>query len=53
MGIFFLCCIVGVILWGIGQTAIPPIIKTVIYVIVAVLLIVWCANKLGYGISLR
>jgi hypothetical protein len=39
---FIVLCIVGVILWGIGQIpGIPPIVKTVVYVVVAVILLLW------------
>jgi hypothetical protein len=41
-------CIVGLILWGITQIpGIPPIIKTVIYVIIGVILLLWCLNYVG------
>ena len=43
-------CIVGVILWGIQQIpGIPPIVKTVVYVLVAVILLLWLLNLLGGG----
>lgn len=39
---FIVLCIVGVILWGVGQIpGIPPIVKTVLYVIVAIILLLW------------
>lgn len=42
---FIVLCIVGLILWGIGQVpGIPPIVKTVIYVIIGVLLLLWLAS---------
>lgn len=42
---FILLCIVGLILWGISQVpGIPPIVKTVLYVIVGVILLVWLLN---------
>jgi hypothetical protein len=45
---FIILCIVGVILWGVGQIPnIPPIIKTVIYVIVAVIILIWLLNFVG------
>jgi Flp pilus assembly protein TadB len=55
---FIILCVVGVILWGINQIpGIPPIIKTVIYVVVAVMLLIWLYNmadsgSLGMGHSL-
>lgn len=56
--IFIVLCIVGLICWGIAQVpGIPPIVKTVIYVIVGVILLLWCLNYLGapggHGISIR
>ena len=39
---FIVLCIVGVILWGINQVpGIPQIVKTVLYVIVAIILLLW------------
>jgi hypothetical protein len=39
---FIVLCIVGVILWWINAIpGIPPIVKTVIYVIVAIVLLLW------------
>jgi hypothetical protein len=47
---FIVLCIVGVILWGISQVpGIPPVVKTVVYVIVAVILLVWLLNFVGGG----
>jgi Flp pilus assembly protein TadB len=52
--IFIVLCIVGLILWGIAQVpGIPPIVKTVIYVIIGVVLLLWCLNYLGSGHSLN
>jgi hypothetical protein len=46
--IFIVLCIVGLILWGVGQIpGIPPIVKTVIYVIIGVVLLLWCLNYVG------
>jgi sulfite exporter TauE/SafE len=46
--IFIVLCIVGLILWGIGQIpAIPQIVKTVLYVIIGVILLLWCLNYVG------
>jgi hypothetical protein len=51
---FILLCIVGLILWGVGQIpGIPPIIKTVIYVIVGVILLLWLLNLVQSGHSVR
>jgi hypothetical protein len=53
--VFIVLCIVGVILWGISQIpGIPQIVKTVVYVIIAVVLLLWCLNYVGgAGLSLR
>lgn len=46
--IFIVLCIVGLILWGVGQVpGIPPIVKTVLYVIIGVILLLWCLNYVG------
>ena len=52
---FVVLCIVGVILWGVGQIpGIPAIVKTVIYVIVAIILLIWLLNFVqGGGVDLR
>lgn len=48
--LFIVLCIVGVILWGIQQIpGIPPIVKTVVYVLVAVILLLCLLNLLGGG----
>jgi Flp pilus assembly protein TadB len=47
---FIVLCIVGLILWGINQIpGIPPIIKTVIYVIIGVILLVWLLQYVQGG----
>jgi hypothetical protein len=55
--IFIVLCIVGLILWGVGQIpGIPPIVKTVIYVIIGVVLLLWCLNYVGgpgHSLTLR
>ena len=54
--VFIVLCIVGLILWGISQIpGIPQIVKTVAYVIVGVILLLWCLNYVGggHGISFR
>ena len=48
LGGFILLCIVGLILWGVSQIpGLPPVVKTVIYVIVGVLLLVWLLQYVG------
>jgi hypothetical protein len=50
---FIVLCIVGLILWGINQIpGIPPIIKTVIYVIIGVILLVWLLQFVQGGVHL-
>lgn len=54
--LFITLCIVGVILWGVSQIpGIPSIVKTVIYVIVAVILLIYCLHFVsgGAGLNLR
>jgi hypothetical protein len=42
MGAFIVLCIAGLLLWGVSQVpGIPPIVKTVVYVIVGVILLLW------------
>jgi hypothetical protein len=39
---FIILCIIGLILWGINQIpGIPSIVKTVIYVVIGVILLLW------------
>lgn len=46
--------IVGLILWGVGQIpGIPPIVKTVAYIVVGILLLLWLLNAVTGGGSLR
>lgn len=46
--VFIALCIVGLILWGCSQIpGIPPIVKTVIYVVVGVILLLWCMQFVG------
>jgi uncharacterized membrane protein len=46
--IFIILCIVGLILWGVGQIPnIPPMVKTVVYVIVGVILLLAALNYIG------
>jgi hypothetical protein len=55
--LFLVLCIVGLIVWGIGQVpGIPPIIKVVIYVVVGVLVLLWLLGQVqggGLHFSLR
>jgi hypothetical protein len=57
--LFIILCVVGLIIWGIGQIpGIPPILKTVIYVVVGVMLLLWVYSQLaggggGMNLSLR
>ena len=47
---FIVLCIIGAILWGISQIpGIPAIVKTVIYVIAAVLLLLWLLQYVQGG----
>jgi hypothetical protein len=52
---FIVLCIVGLILWGVGQIpGIPPVVKTVLYVVVGVVLLLWLLSYVqGHPISLR
>jgi hypothetical protein len=52
---FIVLCIVGLILWGIGQIpGIPPVVKTVIYVVVGVVLLLWLLTYVqGHPVSLK
>lgn len=46
--VFIVLCIVGLILYGIQQIpGIPSIVKTVIYVIIGVVLLLWCLQYVG------
>ncbi len=48
--IFVILCIVGLICWGIAQIpGIPPIVKTVVYVVVGVILLLWVLQSLHPG----
>lgn len=47
---FILLCIVGLICWGINQVpGIPPIVKTVIFVVIGVILLVWLLDYVQGG----
>lgn len=50
LAIFIILCIVGLLLWGIQQVpGIPPIVKTVILVIIGVILLLWCLSYVEGG----
>jgi hypothetical protein len=55
LAVFIVLCIVGLILWGVGQIpGIPQIVKVVVYVIIGVVLLLWCLSYVGgvgHGIS--
>ena len=53
LAFFIVLCIVGLVLWGIGQIpGIPQIIKVVIYVIIGVMLLLWLLSMVqGGGVS--
>jgi hypothetical protein len=45
-----LVAIVGLLLWGVGQIpGIPPIVKTIAYVVVGVILLLYLMEVLGGG----
>jgi hypothetical protein len=47
---FIVLCIVGLLLWGINQIpGIPPVIKTVIYVVVGVIILIWLLHFVQGG----
>jgi len=47
---FIVLCVVGLVLWGIGQIpGIPPIVKTVIYVVIGVMLLLWLLSMVQGG----
>ena len=46
--VFIVLCIVGLILWGVGQIpGLPQIVKVVVYVIIGVILLLWCLSFVG------
>jgi hypothetical protein len=54
IGIFILLAIVGLILWGVGQIpGIPQIVKTMVYVIVGVILLLYVWQQIGGGPGLN
>lgn len=47
---FIILCIVGLICWGISQIpGIPAIVKTVIYVVIGVILLIWLLQYVEGG----
>jgi len=45
-----LLAIVGLILWGVGQIpGIPPIVKTIAYIVVGVILLLYLLELVGGG----
>ena len=47
---FILLCVVGLVLWGIRQIpGIPPIVITVIYVVIGVLILLWLLSVVQGG----
>ena len=47
---FIVLCIVGLILWGINQIpGIPQIVKTVIYVIIGIVFLLWLLQYVQGG----
>lgn len=52
LNLFIFLCIVGLILWGIGQIpGVPPIVKTVVYVVVGVMLLLYFAGIVHVPVS--
>jgi len=52
---FIVLCIIGLVLWGISKIPnLPPVILTVVYVIVGVALLLWLLQYvLGHGAVLH
>ena len=47
---FIVLCIIGLILWGIGQIpGLPPVVKTVVYVVIGVILLLWLLSFVQGG----
>lgn len=50
LALFIVLCIIGLILWGISSIpGIPQVVKTVVYVIVGVLLLLWLLQYVQGG----
>jgi preprotein translocase subunit SecE len=48
--LFIALCIIGLILWGVNQIpGIPQIVKTVIYIVVGVILLLWLLRYVQGG----
>jgi hypothetical protein len=48
--VFIILCIVGLIMWGLSAIpGLPPMIKTVAYVIVGVILLLWALQYVQGG----
>lgn len=48
--LFIALCIVGLVLWGVGQIpGIPNIVKIVIYIVVGVVLLLWLLSYVQSG----
>lgn len=48
--LFIVLCIIGLILWGINQVpGIPPIVRTIVYVVIGVMLLLWLLNWVHSG----
>lgn len=48
--VFIVLCIIGLILWGVGQIpGLPPIVKTVLYVTVGVVMLLWLLKIVSGG----
>lgn len=46
--------IVGLLLWGLSQIpGLPPVVKTVAYVVIGIILLVWLLNAVGGGSVFR
>jgi hypothetical protein len=47
---FIVLCIVGLILWGVGQIpGIPQIVKTVVYIVIGIILLLWLLSFVDGG----
>jgi preprotein translocase subunit SecE len=55
ISVLIILAIVGLVLWGIQQIpGIPPIVKTIIYIVIGVLILLWLLNQVGgSGVSLH
>jgi hypothetical protein len=47
---FIVLCIIGLILWGVGQIpGIPQIVKVVVYVVIGIILLLWLLSFVQGG----